>query len=406
MDDSRGNNGPRLIPGPLYRFLQTEAASGALLLLATIVALAWANSPWSGSYASLWHTKLGFDQGNLHLTEDLRHWVNDGLMTLFFFVVGLEIKRELIDGELTDGKKAALPACAALGGMVIPAAIFLAFNAGGNGSGGWGIPMATDIAFAVGVLAVVGKALPTSLRVFLLSLAIVDDIGAIIVIAIFYSTGISFAWLAAAAGGLVVIALLNRVGVTRIWIYASLGVLVWLATFQSGIHATIAGVALGLMTPADPAETDSPAERIEVALHPFTSFLIVPLFAFANAGVALNADVITAALSSRVTLGVFFGLVIGKLVGVSLFAWLAVRLRIGTMPEDSTWPHIIGVAAVAGIGFTVSLFIAGLAFSQDAIVDEAKVGILAGSLAATILGAVLLKSSGADDEVVSHTVHD
>lgn len=420
----------RLVARPLRRFLDTEAASGAVLLVATVAALVWANSPWSGSYESLWHTKAGFSLGSIDVTGDLRHWVNDGMMALFFFVVGLEIKRELVAGELNDFRKAAVPAIAALGGMIIPGLIYVAFNAGEPSLQGWGIPMATDIAFAVGVLALVGGSLPPGLRVFLLSLAIVDDIGAILVIAVFYTADISVPWLALAGTGLLAIVLLRGI---RVWwtpIYVVVGTVVWFATFESGVHATIAGVALGLLAPARPAdprgtpdvfeeaqkfadepsademrslmiqaqETVSVAERIGSLLHPYTSFLIIPLFAFANAGVVLHAGTFADAMSSPVTLGVVVGLVAGKLVGISLFSWLAVRSGLGALPEEATWPQLVGVAGIAGIGFTVSLFISGLAFREDDFVDQSKIGILVGSILAAVVGTVLIRISARSTE--------
>ncbi len=393
----------RLVARPLRRFLDTEAASGAVLLVATVAALVWANSPWPGSYESLWHTKIAVSIGSIDLTEDLRGWVNDGMMALFFFVVGLEIKRELVSGELNDFRKAAVPVIAALGGMIVPALIYAAFNAGEPSFHGWGIPMATDIAFAVGVLALVGRSLPSGLRVFLLSLAIVDDIGAIVVIAVFYTADISVPWLALAGTGLLAIVLLRGI---RVWwtpIYVVVGTMVWFATFESGVHATIAGVALGLLAPARAAEkrgapdvfeeTVSVAERIGSFLHPYTSFLIIPLFAFANAGVVLDAGTFGDALSSPVTLGVVVGLVAGKLVGISLFSWLAVRSGLGSLPENSTWSQMVGIAGLAGIGFTVSLFISGLAFREDDFVDQSKIGILVGSVLAAIVGTVLIRRS-------------
>ncbi len=420
----------RLVARPLRRFLDTEASSGAVLLVATIAALVWANSPWSAAYDSLWHTKAGFSIGSLDITEDLRHWVNDGLMTLFFLVVGLEIKRELVSGELNDFRKAAVPVVAAIGGMVIPAAIYLVFNGGEASSQGWGIPMATDIAFAVAVLALVGSSLPSGLRVFLLSLAIVDDIGAILVIALFYTAEISMSWLAVAGTGLGIVLVLRAMKVWWTPIYAVVGIVVWLATFESGIHATIAGVTLGLLAPAKPAdeggasdvfeeaqkfadepsaaeirslsiqaqETVSVAERVGTLLHPYTSFLVIPLFAFANAGLVLEADTFGDALSSPVALGVVLGLVVGKLVGVSLFSWLAVRSGLGSLPEGATWSQMAGVASLAGIGFTVSLFISGLAFEDPTFVDQSKLGILVGSIMAAVLGTILIRASSRSAE--------
>ena len=385
----------RLVAQPVVRFLRVEAAGGILLLVATAAALAWANSPWSASYRDLWQTELSIRVGDFVLAEDLRHWVNDALMALFFFVVGLEIKRELVVGELASRKAATLPGVAALGGMVVPAALYLIVTAGGSGSRGWGIPMATDIAFAAGVLAVIGRQAPHGLKILLLSLAIVDDIGAILVIAVFYSGDLSFGWLAIAIAGLVLVAALRRVGVWAVLVYALVGAGVWLATFESGVHATIAGVALGLMAPARRApfedkDDGSVAERLESALHPWTGYVVVPVFALANAGVDISADAVGDAARSPVTLGIVAGLVVGKLVGVAGGAWLAVRTGLSTLPDGVTWRHIRGMAALAGIGFTVSLFITGLAFDQAALQDEAKLGVLAASAIAAVIGTVLL----------------
>ena len=413
---------PRLLARPIRTFLATEAAGGIVLGAATVAALLWANSPWSSGYESFWETELVVRAGGLEMAEDLRHWVNEALMTLFFFVVGLEIKRELVVGELNDTRKAMLPVFGALGGMIGPAALYLVFNAGSSGSSGWGIPMATDIAFAVGVLALLGPRVPPGLKVFLLSLAIVDDIGAIVVIALFYAGDLEPAWLVLAAGFLLLLVVLRRLKVFWVPVYAALGAVVWFATFQSGVHATIAGVALGLLTPARPTDprgftdvmdealhlSDEPdaaslrsihleaqevvpvAERLGHVLHPWTSFVIIPLFALANAGVVLSLDGIGAAVTSAVGLGVFVGLVAGKLAGITAASWLATRLGLARLPSGVDWRHMTGAAAVAGIGFTVSLFITGLAFDDRGPVTEAKVGILLASLCAGVLGAGLL----------------
>ncbi|MDQ3662702.1 MAG: Na+/H+ antiporter NhaA [Actinomycetota bacterium] len=415
----------RVVARPLRRFLQTEAAGGILLLLSTLVALVWANSPVGDSYELVWRTDIGIRIADFELTEDLRHWVNDGLMAIFFFVVGLEIKRELVIGELNNRRKAALPALAALGGMIVPALIYLAVNMGGEGNGGWGIPMATDIAFAVGVLAVFGKHCPDSIRIFLLSLAIVDDIGAILVIALFYADGIEIGWLLTA---IALLALVSGMRSRRFWwtpLYVLAGTAVWFATFESGVHATIAGVALGLLTPARPVDPEgardavteasafmqdpepsairhvtiqaqeavSVAERLEHLLHPWTSYAVIPIFALANAGVQLNAKLFATAATSPVTLGIVAGLVGGKILGISFFSWAAMRTGIASMPQDMRWSHVFSAAATAGIGFTVSLFIAGLAFDDPQLVDEARIGILIGSGAAAILGSLLLRPS-------------
>ena len=387
----------RRLPHAVRRFLRTEAAGGTVLLVAAVAALVWANSPWQDSYATVWHTEFTVRVGRWSLSEDLGHWVNDALMALFFFVVALEIKRELVEGELRDPRAAALPAIAALGGMVVPALIYVSFNAGEPGSEGWGIPMATDIAFAVGVLALVGRRVATSLKLFLLTLAIVDDIGAIVVIAVFYSRGLDVV-----AGGIAMLLLLTvaallRARVTWLPLYVALAAGVWVATYASGIHATIAGVALGLLTPARrPARASvSPAEAFERRLHPWTSLGVIPLFALANAGVTVRADAFDTPGAVGVFAGIVGGLVVGKALGIAAATWLAVRVGIGRLPEGATWPSIIGVAVVAGIGFTVSLFIAGLAFAAESgIEDAAKLAILTASVAAAGVGtAMLLRTS-------------
>src|SRR5688572_29664583 len=397
---------PRLVLRPLQEFLSTSTASGTMLLLAAVMALAWANSPWGDAYERLWRTPAELQLGSWVIGHDLRHWVNDGLMTLFFLVVGLEIKREFQTGELQDRRAAALPVVAAIGGMIVPALIYLALNAGGEGTAGWGIPMATDIAFALGVLVLAARHAPSGLKPFILTLAIVDDIGAIIVIALFYASGVSILSLAAAAALCLLMLALRRVGVKATPVFLGLGGLVWLATYESGVHPAIAGVVLGFLAPAEsyqrpravsaearrtadltmddpePPDADaaqwlrlaslsreavSPLGRTEHALLPWTSFVIVPLFAFANAGVRLGGEQIADASASRVTLGVVLGLVVGKVVGISGAAALAVAVRVARLPAGVRLVHLIGASAVAGIGFTVSLFIAELAFDDEAL---------------------------------------
>lgn len=394
-------------------------------MAAAVVALVWANSPWAASYRDLWATELTVDLAGHAITEDLRHWINDGLMTLFFFVIGLEIKEELTNGQLAKPRDAAVPAAGALGGMVVPALLFLVLNLGGDGASGWGIPMATDVAFALGVLALLGSRVPAELKVLLLGLAIVDDIGAIVVIAAFYSDGLHGKWLAAAVAGLVLVAVLRRVKVRYLPVYAVIGSGIWLATFESGVHATIAGVALGLLAPAraflpeidadriadelsaDKAVTAAEVrdisfrvresipvtERLQGFLHPWTSYLIVPLFALANAGVAISADGLGEAATSPVTLGVTVGLVLGKLVGVAGAIALVVRLRIGRLPHGVTSRHIVGMAAIAGIGFTVSIFVTGLAFDDPDLTDQATIGVLAASILAAVIGSIILATN-------------
>ncbi|NED95813.1 Na+/H+ antiporter NhaA [Phytoactinopolyspora alkaliphila] len=412
----------RFVGRPVAAFLRVEASGGILLLAAALIALFWANSAWAESYEAFWHTEFSVQFGTFELSEDLRHWVNDALMAIFFFVVGLEIKYEMAAGELRDPKAAAVPIFAAFGGMVVPAAIYFAFTMGTEGEAGWGIPMATDIAFALGVLAVLDKRIPSAARVFLLTLAIVDDIGAITVIAIFYTDELSVPWLGIAALAILVILALRRVQVWSAYVYVLLGIFVWLATYQSGVHATIAGVILGLLTPAKPlldqeqarsyaknsmpeqlgpdelrryrfllGESVSIAERLERSLHPWSSYVVLPIFALANAGIDLRGGVLGDALGSPVTLGVAAGLVIGKAVGVTLTSWIAVRFGWGRLPVGASWLTIVGLAMVAGIGFTVSLFITGLAFGDGTLLsNDAKVGVLGGSIIAAALGALFL----------------
>ena len=421
----------RRVVQPLQEYLLEEAASALLLLGAALLALIWANSPWRESYERLWTTELGLSVGSFSIVEDLRHWVNDGLMTLFFLVVGLEIKRELTTGELRDRRAALIPVIAAIGGMVAPAVIYLALNAGGEGARGWGIPMATDIAFALGVLTLAARAAPPSLKPFLLTLAIVDDIGAITVIALFYTDDLNTAALLVALGLLGLVVVLQRIEVRAAVVYVGIGIGVWLAVLDSGVHPTIAGVALGLLTPAvpfqrpravseeahrtadgtvddpDPPDADapqwlrlatlsreavSPLARVEASLHPWTSSAIVPLFALANAGLVLSRNVVADAAGSAVTLGIVLGLVLGKLVGITLATELAIRAGIGRPPEGAGRRHLVGVAAVAGVGFTVSLFITELAFPTGPLADLAKVGVFVASVLAGALAFVILRS--------------
>lgn len=417
----------RLVARPAREFLRIEAAGSILLLIAAAAAIIWANSPWATSYDSFWHTHITLDAGPLHLDESLQHWVNDALMVIFFFVVGLEIKYEIVNGDLRDPKTAALPIVAALGGMLVPAGIYLALTGGpGTEAGaGWGIPMATDIAFAVGVLGLLGRRIPSAARLFLLTLAIVDDIGAIVVIAVFYTSDLSLTWLAIAIGllGLMVVARLLRIW--AVVLYAVLGVGIWFALLESGVHATLAGVAIGLLAPATPLlredisrgyardalrdnaldpdelarlrfllkESVSVVERLVNTLHPVSAYVVLPIFALANAGVPLGAlgDVFT----TSVGLGIVLGLVVGKPVGIFLFSLIAVKAGLGKLPESTTWPMIGGLGAVAGIGFTVSLFIAQLSFpGAEAITEEAKIAILVASVLAAAVGVLLLLAVG------------
>ncbi|HEX2850405.1 MAG TPA: Na+/H+ antiporter NhaA [Acidimicrobiales bacterium] len=416
----------RSLPGLVHRFIETEASSGLVLVGATVVALVWANSPWHHLYETLWHNPIVIQAGGLRIAEDLRHFVNDGLMALFFFVVALEIKREVVRGELADVRVAALPVFAAVGGMIVPASLYLVATIGSGAQHGWGIPMATDIAFALGVLALVSPRLPGSLKVLLLTLAIVDDIGAIIVIAVFYGGRLDLVALAAAVGFLAIAAVLIRVRIDWPPLYAALAVAAWYATYRSGVHATIAGVAFGLLTPARalaPSETVrrwaldlsdepgasevrqmmviaresvSPAEHLEVRLHPFTSFVVLPCFALANAGVVIHRDMLGTGGARAVAAGVVVGLVVGKAVGILAGSWAATRLRLAALPEGVTWAHVAGIAALGGIGFTVSLFIAGLAFDDPQLADAAKLAILVASTAAALIGTILLRRASTE----------
>ena len=297
-------------------FIKSEVSGGAVLLIAAVLAMLWANAPFGDSYEAFWKTDLTLGFGQFSITEDLQHWVNDALMVLFFFIVGLEIKRELVVGELNDRSKAMLPLIAATGGVVVPGIIYLSLNAGGSGAHGWAIPMATDIAFAVAVLALLGKRIPSGVRLLLLSIAIIDDVIAILIIAIFYSKDISMVWLAAGVAGILVVYLMQRLGVSRISPYWVIGALVWVAFLSSGIHATIAGVILGLMTPAHPIKGRHVIEDLEHILHPWTSMLIVPLFALANAGIVISATILADATASLIFWGVAFGLIVGKVIGI------------------------------------------------------------------------------------------
>lgn len=412
----------RRLARPAARFLAIEAASGILLLIATVLALIWANSPWKDSYASFLNADIVLDAGPVGFHLTVQEFVNDALMAFFFFVAGLEIKRELVKGELRDRKAAALPIIAALGGMIVPALIYVAFNVGSASSHGWGIPMATDIAFAVGIVSLLGNRVPVALKLFLLTLAVADDLGAIGVIAIFYSTSVDVAWLGAAIALLFVVWLMRR---QRIWygpIYLAFGIVVWYCMFKSGVHATVAGVAMGFLTPTDALRPDLDTEAIADRLEnqpeltaadvsaasflinesvpvgerlvdrmlPWTSYVIIPIFALCNAGILLTSESLRAAAGSTVTWGVGLGLVAGKTIGVFGAASLAIAIGIARRPRGATNLHLIGIAMAAGIGFTVALFVTGLAFTDPLFTEEAKVGILAASAVAAVLSGLML----------------
>jgi NhaA family Na+:H+ antiporter len=390
----RPNPSTTSIPGAgraLLEFLKTEGGGGVMLLVASAVALVWANSPWQDAYHDLWHHEIAIGPTAWALKDSLQHWINDALMALFFFVVGLEIKRELVRGELQDPRAAALPVIAAVGGMIVPALLFRALAGTGEAARGWGIPMATDIAFAVGVLALLGRHAPRGLKVFLLTLAIVDDIGAILVIALFYTTDFGASWLLGALGSLAVVVAVRGLGVSHPAAFIPMAGVAWYCTYRSGIHPTIAAVTLGLLTPSGSVGGRAVLEDLEHRLHPWSSYFVIPVFALANAGVTLGGDAIGEAAGSRLTWAVIVGLVVGKLTGISGAALIAARTGLAKLPAEVGNVHILGAGAVGGIGFTVSLFITGLAFSAEALQAQAKIGILVGSLTAAVLGAAILR---------------
>ena len=426
---------PKTFIRPFVRFSQIEASSGVVLLINAVLALIWANSPWSDIYFSILDQHLVIEFGSFEFDESVLHLINDGLMAIFFFVVGLEIKRELVLGDLREPKAAALPVMAAIGGMAIPALFYLGFTAGQPElTQGWGIPMATDIAFAIGIVALLGSRVPSGAKLFLLAVAIADDIGAITVIALFYTADLNAGYLGAAIGGLLIVWLASRINVRAMWFYVPMALIVWYLTLESGVHATIAGVALGFLTPARPlyrpkefderaraildqypiedvseeyaqehadhealllsdiaAESVSPLNRMEHKLVGWSSFVIVPLFALANAGIDFRTISFAEAATSAVALGVAAGLVFGKIIGISAASYAAVRFGLGKLPPGTTWGHVVGLAAIAGIGFTVALFVAGLAFDDRVIGDFAKVGIFMGSLVAGVIGVLILR---------------
>jgi Na+:H+ antiporter, NhaA family len=376
------------------RFLRTEAGGGFALLAGAFAALIWVNLIDADSYASFWSTDIRIGIGEASITENLGHWVNDGLMTLFFFLITLEIKRELVTGDLREPKAAALPILAALGGVLVPIVVFLALAGGEIDSSGWGIPMATDAAFAIGVLAILGDRVGIGVRLFLVTIAVVDDVAAIGVIAVAYVGDVSIDWLGLAAGVLCLVVLMRALGVSRIVAFVPVALVVWVATLESGVHATLAGVALGLLTPARPIEGRRILEELEEGLHPYVSFLILPLFALANAGVELGGSSLSNADGRRVALAVAAGLVVGKLVGIAGATLLALKLRLGTLPKGVDARGVWGAAALAGIGFTVSLFITPLAYPDPPLLEGAKIGILSASVAAAIIGITILAPGG------------
>jgi NhaA family Na+:H+ antiporter len=425
-----------VITSPFVRFARMEAAGGILLLVSTFAALVWANSPWEQSYHAIWSTQVDVGFGRFFLSETRHQWINDGLMSVFFFLVGLEIKREVLIGELSSLKQAAFPLIAAVGGTIVPALIYVSLNHGTSAQKGWGIPMATDIAFALGVLALLGDRVPVSLKIFVTALAIVDDIIAVLVIAVFFTAEIHFISLAAGLAGVALSFGLNLLGVRKPAIYALLGICVWAAVLKSGVHATVAGVLFAFTIPArtyidrdhflkqgrwlldrlegarpDSFEAhaaihtleaqceliESPLHRIEHRLQPWVAFFVMPVFAFSNAGVHILGKVASAATNS-VSLGVALGLFVGKPIGISLFAWLAAKAKVATQPNAVSWAQIFGGSWLCGIGFTMSLFIATLAFGEGALLDLSKIGTLAASVAAATCGSLFLLRKVAETE--------
>jgi NhaA family Na+:H+ antiporter len=380
------------------RFISVEAASGVVLLLAAAIALGWANSPLGRSYEALWHLKLSFGIAHYLPAYDLHFWVNDGLMTVFFLVVGLEIRREMYDGSLSDPKVAVLPIIAAVGGVLVPALLYVLLNTDPDTRGGWAIPTATDIAFAVGILSLVGKGVPSALRMLLLTLAIIDDIAAILVIAFFYSSGIAWAGLGIVAAGIVLVFLMQRLGIRHALAYVIPGAIAWYGMLSAGMHPTLAGVILGLLAPAtanygrikciDPTAI-APVQQVEGMLHPWVAFGIMPLFALANAGVSLAGLNLSAGAPLAVAAGIVAGLVIGKPVGIVLAARAAVGLKLCELPEGVKWRHTVLLGVLGGIGFTMSIFISNLAFNDPALLSAAKFAVLIASGLAAILGLTL-----------------
>lgn len=403
---------------PLEKFIEIEASGGILLIIVAALAMFWANSSFRESYFGFWHTPLGVEIGDWSFRKDLHFWINDGLMTIFFFVVGLEIRRELHRGELRQLRKAALPLVAAFGGMVVPAAIFLIFNYGTEGSVGWGIPMATDIAFAVGVIALLGRRIPSSLRILLLTLAVIDDIGAILIIALFYSNELSMYGFQLAGLGILSIFILQKIGMRSPWTYLPFAVVVWSGFYVAGIHPTIAGVVIGLMTPVKAwfgsewflktvsknvdsikeksevnedemlpylkeveiarREAVSPVESLQAAFHGWVAYAIMPLFALANAGIPIGSASFEGS-SFNVFCGIVCALVIGKPLGIFVFSWLAVRFKLASLPSQVNWIGILIIGLSAGIGFTMSIFVAQLAFRPGAVLETSKLAVLIAS---------------------------
>ncbi len=379
-------------------FIQRESSAGILLIFTTLLALAFSNSFLAPLYQGFLHIPVGIRIGPLELDKSLYHWVNDGLMAIFFLLIGLEVKREILEGHLSSIREVALPGIAAVGGMAAPALVFLIFNLGDPVAvNGWAIPTATDIAFALGILSLLGKRVPASLKIFLMALAIIDDLGAIVIIALFYTTDLSILSISVAAAALVVLILLNRLGVARKAAYFIVGTVLWISVLKSGVHATLAGVALAFTIPLTAKDTDgkifSPLKEIEHNLHFWVAFLILPLFAFVNAGVDVT-QISLNQMTGPVPLGILLGLFLGKQMGVFGLSWIAIKLGLAKLPEGSSWLQLYGVSVLTGIGFTMSLFITSLAFSDDSLFQFTdRLAILLGSFASGILGYLVLRNA-------------
>lgn len=372
-------------------FFRSGQIGGVILLVCVAISLFIANSSFSTGFANLLSTELGINFGGTSISYTVSAWINDALMAVFFLLVGLEIKRELLEGELSSLKKASLPVIAALGGMLVPALIYFAFNAGSPSASGWGIPMATDIAFALAIISMLGKSVPTSLKVFLAALAIVDDLGAILVIAVFYTSEVHFDYLLMATGVMAVLFLFNYLNLKALYFYLIPGIFLWYFIHHSGIHATIAGVLLAFTIPCNKTNIESPLEKLEHLLNGPVNYFIMPIFALANTNITFQKEML-GGLVSPLGMGIILGLFAGKTIGVTLFSWVAVKLKLGTLPSRSGWKHIIGLGMLAGIGFTMSIFISLLSFSDEMQVTEAKFAILCASIIAGLAGFIYLKS--------------
>jgi len=379
--------------GNLFQdFFNSEKLGGLILLGCTLISLILANSSWGAGYTHFWHQHINLSFSTIHLDYSVEHWINDGLMAIFFLLVGLEIEREVYIGELSQAKNAALPVASAIGGMLVPALLYLCINWGTSAQHGFGIPMATDIAFALGMLALLGNRIPYSLKIFLTALAIIDDLGAILVIAIFYNAGISWGYLGAALGLFCVLLLLNRLKVKWLWLYLLLGVILWYLMLQSGVHATLSGVLLAFAIPFGKNDDTNISYQLQHALHKPVAFIILPLFALANTGILLHGDWYENLLQPNST-GILLGLVLGKPLGILLFAGLLVWLKWGSLPEGTTWKHIVGAGFLGGIGFTMSIFISNLAFEDAGVVQLSKIAVLMASLLATLIGLGVLRTT-------------